>query len=58
MFGLSTCGKCGEPVTFVVGQPEFLEVTKHSLSKGFTAKINVAGKTIGKGDWQSFWRWF
>jgi hypothetical protein len=35
MFGLSTCGNCGDRVTFVVGQTEFLEVisgvTKHSL---------------------------
>ena len=25
MFGLSTCRNCGDQVTFVVGQPEFLE---------------------------------
>ncbi len=29
MLGLSTCGNRGDPVTFVVGQPEFSEVTKH-----------------------------
>jgi hypothetical protein len=33
MFGLSTYGNCGDPVTFNVGQPEFLEVTKKTLAK-------------------------
>jgi hypothetical protein len=33
MFGLSTYGNCGDPVTFNVGQPEFLEVTKKGLAK-------------------------